>query len=207
MRHIGLHLRLNDSIMDAATEAVRLGTPIFQCFLINQLHRKLIKVDNSTICSLQELRPKLHTIYIHGSYWINLAGLQERGNRALFKEIALAKRVGCSRLILHPGSAVGISNHAERIDALAKVLNGITKDEPEMTFILENTCHGKSSVGSDLEDFYHLKQKLERPEQITCCVDTAHAHAYGYELIDPDKHTMESLNKFQRPTFLLGFPI
>ncbi len=187
MRHIGLHLRLNDSILDAASQAVRLGTPIFQCFLINQLHRRLIKVDTSTLASLQELRPQLHTIYIHGSYWINLAGLQQRGNRALFREIALAKRLECSHLILHPGSAVGISNHTDRIDALARVLNGITKDEPEMTFILENTCHGNSSVGSNLEDFYHLKQKLERPEQITFCVDTAHAHAYGYDLVDQDK--------------------
>ncbi len=187
MRHIGLHLRLNDSIMDAASQAVRLGTPIFQCFLINQLHRRLITVDDPTLCSLQKLRPQLHTIYIHGSYWINLAGLKERANRALLREISLAKRLECSHLILHPGSAVGISNHTDRIDALARVLNGITKDEPEINFILENTAHGNSSVGSNLEDFYHLKQKLERPEQISFCIDTAHAHAYGYDLIDPDK--------------------
>ena len=187
MRPIGLHLRLNNSILDAASEAVRLGTPIFQCFLINQLHRKLIKVSGSTLASLQKLRPQIQTIYIHGSYWINLAGLKANGNRALFKEISLAKRLECSHLILHPGSAVGISNHMDRIDALAQVLNGITKDEPNMTFILENTCHGNTSVGSNLEDFYHLKQKLERPEQITFCVDTAHAHAYGYDLTDPEK--------------------
>jgi deoxyribonuclease-4 len=173
--------------MDAASEAIRLGIPIFQCFLTNQLHHKLIKVDTRTVTSLQELHPSLRTIYIHGSYWINLAGLQERGNRALFKEISLAKRLGCSHLILHPGSAVGIHNHTDRINALAQILNSITTDEPEMNFILENTCHGNSSVGSNLEDFYHLKQKLERPKQITFCIDTAHAHAYGYDLVDPEK--------------------
>lgn len=187
MRHIGLHLRLNNSILDAASQAVHLGIPIFQCFLINQAIRRLITVDDSMVCSLQELRPHLHRIYIHGSYWINLARLKEQAKRALVREISLAKRLACSHLILHPGSAVGIHSHPDRIDALARVLNDITTDEPTMNFILENTAHGNSSVGSNLEDFYHLKQKLERPEQISFCIDTAHAHAYGYDLIDPDK--------------------
>ena len=187
MRHIGLHLRLKDSIIDAASQAIRLGTPIFQCFLMNQTVRRLIEVNTQTLTALQELQTKLHKIYIHGSYWLNLAGLKQRGHRALMREIELAKRLGCTHLVLHPGSALGITKAQQRVDALARVLNNVTKNEKYLTLVLENTSHGNTSVGSNLEDFYYLKQKLEFPECITFCIDTAHAHAYGYNLVDKKK--------------------
>ncbi len=187
MRHIGLHLRLKDSIIDAAARAVRLNTPIFQCFLVKQTSGHCIHVSEKTIVDLQKFWEQIHTVYIHGSYWINLAGLKPNGHRALTNEMELAKRLGCTNLILHPGSATKLSNHQQRIDALARIINEITKKEKAITFILENTAHGKASVGSNLEDFYHLKQKLDYPEQISFCIDTAHAHSYGYDLVDTKK--------------------
>lgn len=186
MRYIGLHMRLNDSILNAVSQALSLGTPIFQCFLIDQEVHRLITVDQPTIRTLNELRSQFQKMYIHGSYWINLAGFKKRVYNALMREISLAKQLGCFHLILHPGSASHINNHTERIYTLADVLNRITNDEPAITFILENTAHGSPSVGSNFEDFYQLKQRLEQPNRIRFCIDTAHAHAYGYDLSTPD---------------------
>ena len=53
---------------------------------------------------------------------------------------------------------------------------------------MENTAHGNMSVGSDLQDFHQLLQKLDHPEKISFCIDTSHAHAFGYDIADITKH-------------------
>jgi deoxyribonuclease-4 len=37
-----------------------------------------------------------------------------------------------------------------------------------------------------LHDFYALKQKLDALDRIRFCIDTAHAHAYGYDIATPE---------------------
>lgn len=184
MRPIGLHLRLNSCILDAATQAVQMETPIFQCFLTNQANKNHIHPTSKALSMLSPLREKIETIYIHGSYWINLANLRKYGLKIFNKEIDLAHQIGSIHFILHPGAAPRLRNHAQRIDALAKTVNTLTHEPNGVTIVLENTAHGNASVGSDLQDFYELRQKLDHPDRIAYCVDTAHAHSYGYNLVD-----------------------
>ena len=42
-------------------------------------------------------------------------------------------------------------------------------------------------IGSDITNFYHIRQKLDKPELVRFCFDTSHAHVYGYDIIDPLK--------------------
>ncbi|HML19249.1 MAG TPA: TIM barrel protein, partial [Candidatus Dependentiae bacterium] len=70
----------------------------------------------------------------------------------------------------------------EGIDELARSLNYVMKYEREITIVLENTTHGNLSVGSDITDFKLLRAKLDYPERISFCIDTAHAYSYGYDL-------------------------
>ena len=55
--------------------------------------------------------------------------------------------------------------------------------ELSITIVLENTAHAKLSVGGDLEDFRKLLGLLTKTEKIAFCLDTAHAHSYGYDII------------------------
>jgi deoxyribonuclease-4 len=93
------------------------------------------------------------------------------------------------------GSCSNAQNQEARIDSLARTLNTITKHEHDIIFVLENTVHTNKSVGSDLQDFYHLKQKLEFPERIAFCIDTAHAHAYGYNIIDMQQNFIDLIDQ------------
>ncbi len=144
----------------------------------------MIVLDRQTAAKFQQLQTQFENIYIHGSYWVNLSSYQQGGHHIFRREIELVKRLGCTHFILHPGAALDKQNRQEGIDVLANILNKVTKAEPSITFILENTAHGGRSIGSDLQDFYHLKQKLNHPERIAFCIDTAHAHAYGYTITD-----------------------
>jgi deoxyribonuclease-4 len=100
----------------------------------------------------------------------------------LQRELELAKRLEFTHMILHSGSTKGVKFREEGITIIANVLNRVLKRENDITIVLENTAHGGMAVGSDLHDFSRLLAKLDQPDKVKFCIDTAHAYAYGYDL-------------------------
>lgn len=108
----------------------------------------------------------------------------------MLRELHYAYQLKVSHIVLHAGTANGYEANPRAkiiaIDALARFFNYFLKKNKKITFLLENTAHGGNSIGSNLEDFQRLKTKIDYPENLGFCLDTAHAFAYGYELTQPD---------------------
>lgn len=186
MRDIGLHLRMHKELCDVAQRALALTLPFFQCFLRPSGSKKPIFFARRDIdLFLRRYRPAFNALYVHGSYWINLANVKRTQHHILTKELYWAKKLHFTHMILHPGSATGAVNRQEGIDALVYALNGILKDERDITIVLENTAHGKKSIGGDMRDFAQVLQKVDYPDRVMFCIDTAHAFAYGYDVKSP----------------------
>jgi deoxyribonuclease IV len=197
-RKIGIHLRLTHSINDLAAHAESLKLPIFQCFFIHQITNQFVTITDQEIATfLNKWRKKFDELYLHGSYWINLASASTT-NRILMRELDLAKKLEFSSIVVHPGSARRTGKKADGVAAIARKLNAIIKKENDITFILENTAHAGHSIGGDLHDFYLLRERLEHPEKIKFCIDTAHAYSYGYDIIQEkdQKHFFELIQKY-----------
>lgn len=183
MRHIGLHIRLKDTISDVARYAAALNIPIFQCFFIKQPLNTFIDCSAQEVDSfLAQWRPKFDQLYLHGSYWINLS-TKGFNKKIIIRELELAKKLAFTHIIIHPGAAKKGKNRQEGIMILAKNLNEILKKEHDVKVILENTAHAGLSIGSDLHDFHFLRHHLEYPEKVLFCVDTVHAFVYKYNLL------------------------
>lgn len=181
-RKIGLHLRLTQTINDLAKRAASLKIPIFQCFFIQQETNQFATVTDEEIAQfLKQWRSKFDHLYLHGSYWINLASAST-SNKILMRELDLAKKLEFSHIIIHPGSARKTGKKADGIAAIARKLNAILKSETAITIVLENTAHAGHSIGGDLNDFFLLRERLDHPEKIKFCLDTAHAYSYGYDI-------------------------
>ncbi len=180
MRNIGLHLRLTDTIVAAAQKAASLQLPIFQCFLLQQSTLRFIEPTDTQIAQFTQLRSSFKQLFVHASYWTNFASIQDISLRTFKRELSMAKRFGFDHIVIHPGSAKGAADKQEGIDALVRRLNYLLKDEDDIHIVLENTAHGKLSVGSDLDDFKKILAASDYPEKIKFCIDTAHAHVYGY---------------------------
>ena len=183
MRHIGLHLRLQSTMHDLYNRAHALHLSTFQCFFIFQATGKLIKLSAADSAACRGMNSLFAMRILHGSYWINLANSQTR-HRALERELSLAKKLDFTHIVLHPGSARGSESREQSIDFLARTVNMLLKNEHDIQLVLENTAHGGMSIGGDLHDFYLLKQRLEQPEKLKFCIDTAHAFSYGYDIRD-----------------------
>jgi deoxyribonuclease-4 len=89
-----------------------------------------------------------------------------------------------THFLLHPGTAKEVTEKSQGIDILASALNDVLKNESDIMIVLENTAHAKLAIGSDITDFRVILEKIDMPERIGFCIDTAHAHSYGYSIID-----------------------
>lgn len=187
MHRVGLHIRTDGSLLDLVNRATALELPFFQCFFISNLTNTRIRPTHQEIRQFaQVVQQQFVSVYVHGSYWINLASLQHTGFSLFKKELELARRLACTHMVLHPGTAKGALSKMEGVDALARVLNLVNQTDHGIQLVLENTAHGNLAVGSDITDFGLLLAKLDHPEKVEFCIDTAHAHAFGYDLMSLD---------------------
>ncbi len=183
MNTVGLHLRISSDINETVRAAQALEINSFQCFLIDQLTNRYIDCNSPQVKEFLTARSAYGNLYVHGSYWINLSG-KETAHSITFlqREIEMAKRLQFNALVLHPGSATGWNEREEGIEQFVRLFNFLIKEEQELKFILENTAHGNRTIGSDLHDLKAIYDRLEHPEKVSFCIDTAHAFAFGYDI-------------------------
>jgi deoxyribonuclease-4 len=184
MRDVGVQLRYEKSIIEVVKQLQFLQIPLFQCFLVHYATGKLVKLTNDEIKIFCAVKDELKsTLYVHGSYWINLASSNKESYDQLRREILCAQELDAKYMILHAGSAKEIKSKKIGIEHIARKLNKIFREFNSPQIILENTAHGGFVIGSDLQDFEYLLSLLDFPEQVLFCLDTAHAHAFGYDIM------------------------
>lgn len=186
-RSIGIHIRIQETLSEVMFVAQQLNLEIFQSFISIKNSGKRLFVDKGHVQKFVSEKHNFDEIFFHGSYKINPSSCVISYHYVLEHEIQLTIELGIPNLILHPGSASNCKNADEAIDALARTLNSMQKKYPSITFILENGAHGNVSIGCDIQDFSKLLVKLNYPERIQFCIDTAHAFCYGYDIKEEKK--------------------
>jgi len=183
LRQLGLHLRIETTLVALIERALELELDFFQCFLTLKTAGRVLTVSQTDMDLFLALRRKYFTdIYLHVSYWVNLSSVKYNPHLLFKKEIELARRLEFTHVILHPGSAKGAKDRTKGIDALARILNHLVEHVPDLTFTLENVAQGPPCIGGNINDFRLLLEKLDQPERVDFCIDTGHAYSHGYDL-------------------------
>ncbi len=192
-RALGLHIRIDESLCAALQDAAHLPLTALQFFLFRHQENKYLRINQEEQLQYFAIKKKYKKMYAHSSYWINLAHGNRESNRIaerlLNKELTIAEKLQLDGLIIHPGSYKGQPKTTDDPDGrlaslkqIAQLLNRLFKKKIQVPLIFENTAHKKKTIGSDFQDFYDLKQLLDKPEKLLFCIDFAHAHAFGYDL-------------------------
>ncbi len=182
MPKIGVHLRDSSSIEALSAGIRHLHMPYVQ-FFVRALHGKLLTADREscrmfhTACEETGVVP-----YLHLSYRVNAADTHFTRHPLLEQEIRLARYLGIQHIVIHAGAA---RDRESGIEATARLLNQVTRNHPAV-WLLENSPFDKPSIGGDLYDLRAIYEKIDRPDRVGYCIDTAHAHAYGYQLATSD---------------------
>lgn len=185
-RDIGLHLRLTGTFAQLAQKALHFRLPVLQCFFLQQQLNRFVRPSIDEIQAFRALRDRFATLFVHAAYWTNFASVNEISLHMFKRELTLAKKLGFNRIIIHPGCAKGAHDKQQGVDSLVRRLNKLLKTEHEIGIVLENTAHGNLSLGGDFNDFRLILEKCEYPDKLSFCIDTAHAHAFGYALSTPE---------------------
>lgn len=184
-QRLGTHIRMRSSLQELLQRADSLDLPFFQCFFVPQESGRLIKTTAYDIYQFLKIRrARFDDLFCHISYWVNLSSLGNNGFAQLRREILFAKRLEFTHFVLHAGTAKGATNKLQGIDALAAALNQLFDLEKDIVLLLENSCHGNLAVGSDINDMHLLLEKIDKPERLNFCIDTAHAYSFGYNVAD-----------------------
>ncbi len=179
-RLIGLHLRSNENMLELLAKAERFQLPIFQCFVTAPITGHLLSMPSYEIANFRRSAARFKQLYAHISYHANLA--DPLSMERFKKEVDLARVLGFTHVVVHPGSAKWCANKEQGIAILAQTLNEL--GHSDITIVLENAAHGSFTIGGDITDFAQILALSRYPERIEFCIDTAHAYVYGYNIAD-----------------------
>ena len=131
------------------------------------------------------INPK--NVIIHAPYIVNLANEKnfDFSINFLKQEIKRVEQLGFDKVVLHPGSHVGIGVE-QAIKNITKCLNEVLVNT-NVKILLETMAGKGTEVGTSFEQIKQIIDGINNKENIAVCLDTCHINDAGYDLNDFDK--------------------
>ena len=192
---IGSHVNFkkDDQLLGSLKQALSYGANTFMFYTGAPQNAKRYSIeDGLTLEALQlmkEAKIDYSKVVVHAPYIVNLANDSDPVKYKfsvdfLQEEIERCKLLGITKLVLHPGSHVGLG--VDR--AISNISNAINMISNDSVVILLETMAGKGTeVGSKLEEIKAIIDKVEDKEHIGVCLDTCHLNDGGYDIANFDE--------------------
>lgn len=202
----GSHLSIAGSMVNALTDAERLGLDTVQVFTKNQQQWKAKPLDPGMVA---EWHARLKAIGFdrggptdakgarrggvtsHASYLINLAApadtLWNQSIDLMTDELERCETLGIPFLVHHPGAYTtsSLDEGLARIAAAYKEIFARTKGFATVS-CLEGTVGAGSQIGGPFEELARLRTLIldatGEAARVGYCLDTCHMHAAGYDM-------------------------
>ena len=133
--------------------------------------------------ALEEENIDPQNIIVHAPYIINLANPANFDFNTSFlkKEIERVEMLGMTKLVLHPGSHVGIGVD-KGIENIINALNTVIDAKTRVDILLETMAGKGTECGKTLEEISKIINGVKHKEKIKVCLDTCHLSDAGYDL-------------------------
>lgn len=186
-RPVGIHIRLQQGLLDIVDAVSRMKLPAAQSFLLNE-SGKYVSLSHRSITQFVAHKEKLKFLYfVHAAYWSSMVHVGSQEFASLLKEAELARRLTSDGIVIHVGATRARLDKKDQISYVAEALNELLLQVTDIPLILENSPHAGRNVGGDFMDFALLLEKVEVQNRVRFCIDTAHASVFGYDLISESK--------------------
>lgn len=129
----------------------------------------------------------LENVIVHAPYIINLCNDKNFDFSVSFlkQEVIRCEELGVTKLVLHPGSSVGLEReHA--IYNIIKGLNIVLDDNHNVIICLETMAGKGTEVGKTFEEIKYIIDNIKNKAKIGVCLDTCHVNDAGYDVSDFD---------------------
>lgn len=191
---IGNHVSFNKNtqLLGSVKEALSYNANTFMFYTGAPQNTARYEIDDSLTEKAKELMKQnnidINNVVVHAPYIINLANSKNMdfNIRFLKEEISRCDKLGINKMVLHPGSHVGLGIDAG-IDNIAFALNEALKMESNVSICLETMAGKGSEIGRTFEEIEKIIDKIENKNRIMVCLDTCHLNDAGYNICEFDK--------------------
>lgn len=188
--YLGSHVSFgNEQLLGSTKQAISYGANAFMFYTgaPQNTVRKALN-DELTLEALKLMQSNgisIDKVICHAPYIINLANKKDLSKwefsiNFLRNEINRCEQMGVKYIVVHPGSAVGISK-AEGLSNISEALNLIIKNDDECMILLESMAGKGNECGCSLEELKIILDKVTS-DHIGICLDTCHLNDAGYDM-------------------------
>lgn len=190
MKYIGAHVSVAESLGNVPAEAAALQATAFAFNVVDPQSLRNPPLEEAEAEAFREacIRYGFSAAQIlpHSAFVINLGGPDPR-KRAMSRKMFIDELKRCSRLGLemlnfHPGSHLGKLPEEESLQLIADNINTALEYTEGVCAVLENTAGQGSNLGYNFEQLAEIISRVEDQSRVGVCIDTAHAHAAGYDI-------------------------
>ncbi|MEW6156713.1 MAG: deoxyribonuclease IV [Verrucomicrobiota bacterium] len=188
----GAHMSTSGGIWKALERGLSIQCESVQIFVKNNMQWAGRAFTTAEVGQFEAQRKlcKFSCIFGHTGYLINLGAPpspnREKSLQSLIQEMELAASLGLPFLVLHPGAHLGDGEEKgiERIVAGLDEACRATRSS-KVRIALENTAGQGTCLGNKIEHLARIFDRVQSPERLGVCLDTAHFFAAGYDLRQP----------------------
>lgn len=184
-RLIGLHVRLEQGLMDIIDVVEQLNLPVVQSFFLNE-KGVYVQLSSEILHQFITQKRKLNFEYfVHAAYWSSLVKINSKEFISLRKEAEIARDLLSNGIVVHIGATRAQLSKKEQANYVAECVNELLSNVSDIPLLLENGPHAGRNFGGDILDFGLLFEQIEHKDRVQFCLDTAHAFVFGYDLSNP----------------------
>jgi len=184
---IGSHVSFNKQtgLVGSVNEALSYGATTFMFYTGAPQNTVRYPLDEETTLTAFELMKQnnidINNVVIHAPYIINLANANNKdfGVSFLKQELNRAKKLGVNKIVLHPGSHVGIGIE-KGIENIAACLNLVSEEAKDIYICLETMAGKGSEIASNFDEIKKIMDLVKFPLYV--CIDTCHMNDAGYDV-------------------------
>jgi deoxyribonuclease-4 len=185
----GAHCSTAGGVHTALRRAREIGGEICQIFVKNNMQwfGKSPSTDALALYRAQLVETGLACVFGHAGYLINLAASASKNReisiKSLIQEVELSTQLELPFLVLHPGAHLGAGEQAglnQVVVGLDEVIRATKKSSVRIA--LENTAGQGTCLGASIAHFAAIYDRVDKPERLGLCLDTAHFFAAGYDI-------------------------
>ncbi len=190
---IGSHVsfKKDTQLLGSVEETLKYNANTFMFYTGAPQNTARIPIDNDLTTKAQALMKEknidIKNVVVHAPYIINLANSNnfDFNVRFLKEEISRVESLGVDKLVLHPGSHVGLGVEVG-IQNIIDSINVSLTENTKVTICLETMAGKGSEVGKSFEEIKSIIDGVKYKDKIGVCMDTCHLNDAGYDLSDFD---------------------
>lgn len=137
----------------------------------------------------------IKNVVVHAPYIINLANDKNFDFNVKFlkEEISRVESLGVDKIVLHPGSHVGVGVE-EGLKNIVDSLNMALNKDNKVIICLETMAGKGTELGRNFDEIKQIIDGVELKDKIGVCMDTCHLNDAGYDL----NNFEDILNEFDK---------